>query len=80
MFPLEKLLAMSNRELVQFAASYNMTLTEKQIQKLRPILQQANISWLLFGIPSDEQRAIAQIIGRDNLKKLEQLLHEKRLP
>lgn len=74
MHSFEQLQNASDRQLIDFAASYGMRLTLQEVKILRPILSQANISWLLFGIPAPIKAKIEKVVGKDGLNKLEQIL------
>lgn len=72
---LEQFLTKSDREIQDFAYSYGVKLSIEEIQRLRPIAENASVTWLFTGIPPYVLQDIENIIGRKKLKKLMQFLN-----
>lgn len=67
---IEAFLSKSDREIVQFARQYDVDLTLDEVRRLRPLTQNASITWLVTGIPNRVLRDVEAIIGRRKLRKL----------
>ncbi|WP_042474077.1 hypothetical protein [Bacillus ndiopicus] len=61
------------QKIVLKRAGVNLSLQD--IQQLRPLLAEANISWLLSGIPKEILKKVDRVIGKDKRKKLMELLN-----
>lgn len=72
---LEQFLSKSDREIQEFAYSYGVKLSLEEIRRLRPIAENASITWLVTGIPHYVLQEIESIIGRKKLKQLLQFLN-----
>ena len=67
---LEAFLNKSDKEIIHFARDYGVELSIQEVRSLRPIAQNASVTWLFTGIPNQVLKEIEQIIGRKKLKKL----------
>lgn len=67
---LQQFLTKSDGEIQEFAASYGVKLSRDEIRRLRPIAQNASITWLVTGIPQSVLIEVEKIIGRKKLKQL----------
>lgn len=67
---IEAFLSKSDREIVKFARQYDVDLTLEEVRKLRPLTQNASITWIVTGIPKHVLKDVEKIIGRRKLKKL----------
>ncbi|MGM9968671.1 DUF2624 family protein [Rummeliibacillus sp. TYF005] len=60
----------SDKELAEYAKTYQIPLSKKEIQKLRPLLSSFSISWVLTGIPEHVLKEIENILGKKKTKEL----------
>jgi hypothetical protein len=60
----------SDKELAEYAKTYQIPLSKKEIQKLRPLLSSFSISWVLTGIPEHVMKEIENILGKKKAKEL----------
>lgn len=72
---LEQFLTKSDREIQEFAYSYGVKLSIEEIRRLRPIAENASITWLVTGIPQYVLHDIENIIGRKKLNQLMEFLN-----
>ena len=71
---LMSLRAMSDREIMQWAANNGVELSLKEIQILRKTLEKGSIDWLVNGVPDKVLYKLNQTIGEKKLNKLMKLL------
>jgi len=74
----EALLSKSDKEIRKMAKQYGVDLTIEEIQKLRPLAQKANITWLVTGIPERVLKEAEKILGSKKYKKYKKMLDELR--
>lgn len=74
----ESLLSKSDKEIRKMAKQYGVDLTIEEIQKLRPLAQKANITWLVTGIPERVLKEAEKILGSKKYKKYKKMLDELR--
>ncbi|SOC20952.1 uncharacterized protein DUF2624 [Ureibacillus xyleni] len=67
---IEAFLSMSDKEIVKFARQYDVELTIEEVVRLRPLVNKANITWIITGIPKAFLKEVEKIIGKKKLKKL----------
>ena len=67
---IEAFLSMSDKEIVNYAKQYDVNLSVQEVRSLRPLVDRANITWIITGIPNSFLRDVEKIIGRKKLKKL----------
>jgi len=67
---IEQFLSKSDKEIVKFSREYGIDLTLEEVQRLRPLSEQASITWLFTGIPNSFLRDVESIIGKKKLKRL----------
>ena len=60
----------SDKELAEYAKTYQIPLSKKEIQKLRPLLSSFSIQWVLTGIPDYVMKEIEKILGKQKTKEL----------
>ncbi len=53
----------SDEKVKALAASYDVHFTIREIQLLRPLLDEISIHWLFIGIPSHFIQQVEQVIG-----------------
>ncbi|WP_339288409.1 hypothetical protein [Ureibacillus sp. FSL K6-0786] len=74
----ESLISKSDKEIRKLAKQYGVDLTIEEIQQLRPLAQQANITWLITGIPENVLKQAEQILGSKKYKKYKKMLDDLR--
>lgn len=74
----ESLISKSDKEIRKLAKQYGVDLTIEEIQQLRPLAQQANITWLITGIPENVLKQAEQILGSKKYKKYKNMLDDLR--
>lgn len=60
----------SDKELAEYAKAYQIPLSKKEIQKLRPLLSSFSFQWVLTGIPTQVMHEIEKILGKKKTKEL----------
>lgn len=70
----ESLLTKSDREIIRLAKSYGVDLTVEEVRDLRPLAEQANITWLVKGIPDYILYEAEKILGTKKFKKYKKIL------
>ncbi len=60
----------SDKELAEYAQTYQIPLSKKEIQKLRPLLSSFSFQWVLTGIPDHVMKEIEKILGKKKTKEL----------
>ncbi|EGQ27668.1 hypothetical protein ABZ756_01070 [Mammaliicoccus sciuri] len=60
---IQEIKQLSDNEAQQYAASHGVQLSVKQIQQLRPLLDEVSLSWLFTGIPSVFLEKVSSVIG-----------------
>lgn len=61
---------MSDSEAKKFAKTYGVSLSEKEIRRLRPLLDQFSFHWLLMGVPASIMQQVEQILGYERTYKI----------
>ncbi|MEK4255313.1 hypothetical protein [Ureibacillus sp. FSL K6-2830] len=74
----ESLISKSDKEIRKLAKQYGVDLTIEEIQQLRSLAQQANITWLITGIPENVLKQAEQILGSKKYKKYKKMLDDLR--
>ena len=67
---IKMLKVMSDKEIVAVAKEEGFEITEREVRKLRPYLNQFSFSWLFFGIPNDVAQELERILGRKRSRQL----------
>ncbi|PIC87915.1 MULTISPECIES: hypothetical protein [unclassified Sporosarcina] len=60
---IQEIKQLPDQEAVHYAASYGVELSTKEVQQLRPLLDEVSFTWLFTGIPSVFIEKITSIIG-----------------
>lgn len=60
----------SDSEVEKMAKSYNIPLSKKEISRLRPLLNQFSLHWLITGVPSSVMQQVEAILGAEKTKKI----------
>ncbi|WP_313234812.1 hypothetical protein [Sporosarcina ureae] len=60
---IQEIKQLPDQEAVHYAASYGVELSIKEVQQLRPLLDEVSFTWLFTGIPSVFIEKITSIIG-----------------
>lgn len=74
----ESLISKSDKEIRKLAKQYGVDLTIEEIQQLRSLAKQANITWLITGIPENVLKQAEQILGSKKYKKYKKMLDDLR--
>ncbi|WP_040228815.1 hypothetical protein [Bhargavaea cecembensis] len=61
---------MTDRELHTLAGQYGIRLTLKEVGKLRPLLDEVTMAWVLTGVPDLFIRKVQSIIGEQRTQEL----------
>lgn len=67
---IKMLKVMSDKEIVALAKEEGFEITEREVRKLRPYLNQFSFSWLFFGIPNDVAQELERVLGRKRSRQL----------
>lgn len=60
---IQEIKQLSDEEAVRYAAGFGVELSEREVGKLRPLLDEVSIHWLFTGIPSSFIEKVSAIIG-----------------
>lgn len=74
----ESLISKSDKEIRKLGKQYGVDLTIEEIQQLRSLAKQANITWLITGIPENVLKQAEQILGSKKYKKYKKMLDDLR--
>lgn len=66
----------SDEEVQALAASYEAHFSIREIQLLRPLLDEISFHWLFTGIPQHFTERVAQVIGYDRTDTFLQMYHD----
>ncbi|MFJ8236933.1 endonuclease IV [Ureibacillus sp. NPDC094379] len=66
----EQFLTKSDKEIIKFAREYGVELTKEEVRQLRPIAQNASVTWLITGIPNYVYKEVEKIVGTKKFKQL----------
>lgn len=66
----------SDEEVKALAASYEVDFSIREIQLLRPLLDEISFHWLFTGIPQDFIDRVAQVIGYERTETFLQMYHD----
>lgn len=64
---IQEIKQLSDHEAKNYAAAQGVQLTVKQIQQLRPLLDEVSLSWLFTGIPAAFLEKVSSIIGYETM-------------
>lgn len=70
----ESLLSKSDKEVIKMARSYGVELSIDEVRRLRPLAEQANITWLVTGIPKSVLKEAERILGTQKFKQYKKML------
>ena len=69
------LMRASDKEVQSFVyKNTSIELTMSEIKQLRPLMGEANVSWMFSGIPKSVLKEAEKIIGKSKLKKFMKLI------
>ncbi|PID16799.1 MULTISPECIES: hypothetical protein [unclassified Sporosarcina] len=60
---IQEIKQLPDQEAVDYAASYGVELSTKEVRQLRPLLDEVSFTWLFTGIPSAFIEKVTSIIG-----------------
>ncbi|KGR78509.1 DUF2624 family protein [Ureibacillus manganicus] len=70
----ESLLSKPDKEVIKIARYYGVELTIDEVRQLRPLAEQANITWLVTGIPKSVLKEAERILGPKKFRQYKKLL------
>jgi len=60
----------SDSEVEKMANAYGIPLSKSEIKKLRPLLDEFSLHWLLLGVPKSVMNRIEQILGKEKTQRI----------
>ncbi|WP_301107410.1 hypothetical protein [Sporosarcina sp.] len=64
---IQEIKQLSDQDAQNYAANNGVQLSVKQIQQLRPLLDEVSLSWLFTGIPTAFLEKVSAIIGYEEM-------------
>lgn len=67
----------SRSEFKKIIIGYDLELSDSEIKKVYPLLQEISLTWLVFGVPMPIQQKLVKILGENRSIELFNQLKQK---